>query len=71
MAFSIDTPIGELLDNPATLGVLDKHMPGLSTNPQIGMARSMGRSLRAVAQFSGGKITEELLTAAGAELASL
>ncbi len=71
MAFTIDTPIGELLDNPATLAVLDKHMPGLSTNAQIGMARSMGLSLRSVAQFSGGKITDDLLAAAATELAAL
>jgi len=71
MAFSIDTSIGELLDNPATLAVLDKHIPGLSTNPQIGMARSMGLSLRAVAQFSGGKITDDLLASAAKELAEL
>jgi hypothetical protein len=71
MAFSIDTPIGELLDNPDTLAVLDRHMPGLSTNPQIGMARSMGLSLKAVAQFSGGKITDELLQKAATDFAGL
>lgn len=71
MAFTIDTPIGELLDNPATLAVLDKHMPGLSSNPQIGMARAMNLSLKAVAQFSGGKITDDLLNAAAADFAAL
>ena len=71
MAFSIDTPIGDLLDNPATLAILDKLMPSLSSNPQIGMARGMGLSLKAVAGFSGGRITDDLLEAAGKEFAAL
>lgn len=71
MSFSIDTGVGELLDNPEALAILDRLMPGLSTNPQIGMARSMGLSLRAVAQFSGGRITDELLAAADTELVAL
>lgn len=71
MAFNLDTPIGELLDNPAALAILDKIMPGLSTNPQIGMARSMSMGLRTIAQFSGGKITDDLLAAASKELEAL
>ena len=71
MSFSIDTGVGELLDNPEALAILDRLMPGLSTNPQRGRARSIGPSLRAVAQFSGGRSSDGLLAAADTELVAL
>jgi hypothetical protein len=45
----IDAPIRDLLNNPATLAVLKKDMPGMIDNPQLDMVRSM--SLRQVAEF--------------------
>ena len=71
MAFSTDSSIGDLFDDEAAKAVLIKHMPGISDHPQIGMAKAMGLSLKAVAGFSGGKITDEMLDAAGQELATL
>ena len=55
MAFSIESTVGDLLDNPGPRAVLDKIMPQLATNPQIDMARGM--SLKMVAGFSGGITT--------------
>lgn len=69
MSLSIDSKVGELLDNPASLAVLDKHLPGMSTNPQIGMARGM--SLKMAAGYSGGKITAEMLAAVDGDLKAL
>ncbi|MFT3857552.1 MAG: hypothetical protein QM742_08675 [Aquabacterium sp.] len=69
MSFSIDTKLGDLLDNDATKAILEKHMPGISTHPQIGMGR--GFALSMVAKFSGGMITEEMLQKVNAELAAL
>lgn len=71
MAFSIDTSIAELLDNPAALAVINKHMPNLATNPQIDTARSMGLSLKGVADYSAGKITPEILAAVAKDLSAL
>lgn len=71
MAFSTDSSIGDLLGDEAAKAVLIKHMPGIADHPQIGMAKAMGLSLKAVAGFSGGKITDEMLDAAGQELAAL
>ena len=45
----IDAPIRDLLNNPATLAVLQKDMPGMADNPQLDMVKSM--SLRQVAEF--------------------
>lgn len=66
---SATTDIGTLLDTPATRAVIDKVLPGLSTNAQIDMARGM--TLRAIQQFAPDKLTDERLAAVDAELAKL
>jgi hypothetical protein len=39
MAFTLDTQIGTLLDDPQAKAVIDQYLPGVSTHPMIGMAR--------------------------------
>ncbi len=69
-AFSVDeTDIGTLLDNPATKAVLDKLLPGLSTNPQIDMARAM--TLKQVQGYAPDKIKDDQLVKVDAELAKI
>jgi hypothetical protein len=41
MAFTRDTTIGELIDNPQAKAVLDEQMPGLADNPMIAMVKGM------------------------------
>ncbi|MFZ4552377.1 MAG: hypothetical protein ACOYNB_11195 [Aquabacterium sp.] len=69
MSFSIDSKLGDLLDNEATKAILEKHMPGISTHPQVAMGK--GFALSMVAKFSGGLITEEMLQAVAADLSTL
>jgi hypothetical protein len=64
-----DTDIGTLLDTPETKALLDKLLPGLSTNDQISMARPM--TLRAIQQFAPDKIKTEILDQLDAEFAKL
>jgi hypothetical protein len=64
-----ETTIGDLLDNPATKAVLDKHMPGFSTNPQVEMAR--GFTLRAIQSMVPDQIKVETLDLVDADLAKL
>ena len=59
MGFSIDSTVGELLDNPLSRAFIDQHMPELPTHPMLAMARSM--PLRAIAPFSGGKLSPDVL----------
>jgi hypothetical protein len=69
-AFSTaDTDIGTLIDTPSTRALLDQFLPGLSTNDQIGMARSM--TLRAIQPMAGDKISVESLDKLDAELAKV
>lgn len=65
-SFSINSTLGDLLDNEASKTVLEKHLPGISTHPQIAMGR--GFPLKMVANFSGGLITSEALEKVDADL---
>ena len=69
MPYSIDSKVGDLLDNAAPRAVIEKLMPELPNNPQISMARGM--SLKMVAGFSGGKVTPAMLESVNAELLKL
>lgn len=41
MKFTLDSTLGELLDNPQAKAVLDQQLPGVSTHPMVAMARGM------------------------------
>ena len=64
-----DTSIGDLIDNPATKAVLDKHLPGFAGNPQIDMARGM--TLKQIQAFAGDAVTDDVLARIDADLAKL
>lgn len=64
-----DTTIGALLDDPAAKAVVDKAMPGFSTNPQVEMARSM--TFKQIQGFAPDMIKDETLAKIDAELAKL
>lgn len=60
MAYSMDTTVGELLKDTRALEVLERHVPGVSTNPMIGMASGMTiKSLLAMPQAKQYGVTEE------------
>ena len=41
MAFTLDTTLGEILDDPQAKAVLDEQLPGISSNPMLAMAKGM------------------------------
>jgi len=63
---SIESPIRDLLANPAAVDVLNKDMPGLTTYPQLDMIKSM--SLKQIAQFPQAHLDEAKLKAIQADL---
>ena len=69
MSFSIETKLGDLLDNEATKAILEQFMPGISAHPQIAMGK--GFALSMVAKFSGGLITEDMLAKVNEALVAL
>ncbi len=66
---SINSTIGELVADENAKAILDEHLPGMSSDPQ--MQQAMGMSLRQMAPYSQGWITNEILKAIGEELNSL
>ena len=45
MAFTLDTTLGTLLDDPKAKPVLEQYLPGVSTNPMVQMARGMSLNM--------------------------
>jgi hypothetical protein len=69
MAYTLDTKVGEILDDTHAVEVLERHAPGVSTNPMIGMARGMTlRSILAMPQARQYGITEDLVQKVLAEI---
>jgi len=64
-----ETVIGDLIDNPQTRAILDKHLPGLSTSDQIDMARGM--TLKSIQAFAPDTVTDDALAKVDADLAKL
>lgn len=63
-----DSTMGELIDNKEAKAILDKHLPGMSDNPQMEQARPM--SLKALQQFAP-NVTDEKLKAVDEDLAKI
>ncbi len=69
MAFTLDSKLGEILDNPQAKAVLDQHMPGISSNPMLGMAKGMSlNTILSMPQAVQLGLTKEKVEALVAEL---
>ena len=69
MAYTLDTPLGTILDDPKAKAVLDQYVPGASTHPMIAMARGMTlKMLLALPQAAQVGITQEKVEAILAEI---
>ncbi|MCP3734213.1 hypothetical protein M9979_04895 [Sphingomonas sp. RP10(2022)] len=67
--FSLDTPIAALIADPAAKAVLDRNLPGLSSDENLSKFEAL--SLRRLAPLSGGQLTGTLLTKVAYDLAAL
>lgn len=63
------TPLGDLLKNEATKAVLEKHMPGISTNPEIQPV--LGLPLKQIQGYAPDRLPDALLAAIDADLAKI
>lgn len=69
MTFDANSTIGDLLGNEAAKTVLEKHLPGISANPMIGMAK--GFTLTQLAAIPQANIAPETISAIVADLSAL
>ncbi len=65
--FSTNTPIQDLVADPAAKAVFEKDLPGVTAMPEFDSFKAM--SLRALQPYSNGKLTDELLTKMDTDLA--
>lgn len=69
MAYTLDTTLGSLLDEPQAKAVIEQYLPGVSTNPMIGMVRGMSlNSILAMPQAAQFGITREKVEQVLAEI---
>ncbi len=68
-AFTVDTPIEALMADERAKAVVATHLPGLDQHPAYEQFKAM--SLKAVAPFSQGMISEEALAKIAADLAAI
>ena len=67
--FTIDTPIEDLMADPRSRVIMDKHFPNLRQNSHYFMIEGM--SVRQLAPNSNGKLTPEVLAKIDAELRAI
>lgn len=67
--FSLDTPIADLIADRRAKAVIDKHLPGMSSDKNLGKFSAM--SLRLLQPQSGGRLTGALMEQVGADLAAI
>ena len=63
------TTLGELLDDPEVAAIMEKHAPGITSNPMIGMAKGMPAA-QAVS-MAGGMIGGDAVAAITSEVEAL
>jgi hypothetical protein len=60
MKFTLDTQLGALLDHPQAKPIIEKYLPGISTNPMVGLVKGMTlNALLATPQAAQFGITKE------------
>ncbi|MBN2257164.1 MAG: hypothetical protein JW704_04985 [Anaerolineaceae bacterium] len=72
MIYSLDSKLGDFLQDPRVVTILNKHLPGASSHPMIGMARNM--ALKVILTFPQARqagLTKELVEKVIAEANAL
>ena len=69
MACTLDTTVGEILKDTHAVEILERHVPGVSKNPMIGMAKGMTlKSILAMPQAKEAGLTEDMVSKVLAEI---
>ena len=63
MAYTLDTTVGTPLDDTGAVKVFEKYVPGITSNPMIGLAKGMTlRSLLEMPQVQQAGVNEKMVT---------
>jgi hypothetical protein len=69
MALTAESTIAVLLGNESAKAIIEKHLPGMTSDPRLKMA--MGMTLKQIMPLSQGKITIGKVEAISEDLAKL
>src|SRR5215213_4137628 len=69
MAYTLDTKVGDILKDMHAVEILERHAPGVSKNPMIGLAKGMTlKTLVGMPQARQAGVTEEMVVKVLAEI---
>lgn len=69
MAYTLDTKVGDILKDTHALEILEKHVPGVSKNPMIGLASGMTlKQILSMPQAKEAGLTEDMVKKVLAEI---
>jgi hypothetical protein len=63
------TTLGTLLEDPDVVAIMEKHAPGITSNPMLGMAKGM--PAQQAVGMAGGMIGQDAVTAITADIEAL
>ena len=69
MAYTLESKVGEILDDTNAVEILEKYAPGVSKNPMLALASGMTlKAILSMPQAKEAGITEEMVTKVLAEI---
>jgi len=69
MTYTLDTKVGDILDDTNAVEILEKYAPGVSKNPMLALASGMTlKAILSMPQAKDAGITEEMVTKVLAEI---
>ena len=69
MTYTLDTKVGDILDDTNAVEVLERYVPGISKNPMLAFAKGMTlKSILDVPQAKEAGITEDMVLKVLAEI---
>jgi len=72
MTYTIETKVGDILEDTGAVKILEKHIPGISKNPMIGMAKGFTlKQILAMPQAKDAGLTEDMVEKVLAEINAL
>ncbi len=66
---TVNSPMKDLMANPASAAVINAHLPGLTSHPAFSQVQEM--TLAQIAPYSQGAITPEIIAAIDTDLKAL
>jgi hypothetical protein len=69
MPFTVNSTMRQVLANPSAHEIIERHVPGATTHPQLNLALDM--SLREIALYPEAELTREKLQALLDDLAKI